>query len=195
MVGLCDCMGFSLVVESGGYSSCGVRAFPWGGFSYCRACALGHEASIGAACGLSSCGTWAELLRGMCHPPRPGIEPVSPALAGGFFTTEPQGKSSIFIQSNTCLLSCSNIKLNTVIMPRDRKIHYCLCFEMCKEGQVRKPRSLDSKLPGHVPHQGLYKSERSVCSSLLTLSPLHWANLVYPAPGNPVTCSYQILAS
>ena len=25
--------------------------------------------------------------------PGPGIEPVSPALAGGFFTTEPPGKS------------------------------------------------------------------------------------------------------
>ena len=27
--------------------------------------------------------------------PNPGIEPSSPALAGGFFTTEPLGKSSI----------------------------------------------------------------------------------------------------
>ena len=26
--------------------------------------------------------------------PNPGIEPVSPALAGGFFTTEPPGKSA-----------------------------------------------------------------------------------------------------
>ena len=26
------------------------------------------------------------------HRPDPGIEPVSPALAGGFFTTEPPGK-------------------------------------------------------------------------------------------------------
>ena len=26
--------------------------------------------------------------------PDPGIEPVSPALAGGFFTTEPPGKLS-----------------------------------------------------------------------------------------------------
>ena len=26
--------------------------------------------------------------------PDPGIEPASPALAGGFFTTEPSGKSS-----------------------------------------------------------------------------------------------------
>ena len=25
--------------------------------------------------------------------PRPGLEPVSPALAGGFLTTEPPGKS------------------------------------------------------------------------------------------------------
>ena len=27
--------------------------------------------------------------------PDPGIEPMSPALAGGFFTTEPPGKSNI----------------------------------------------------------------------------------------------------
>ena len=30
----------------------------------------------------------------MWNLPRPGIEPVSPALAGGFFTTEPPGKSA-----------------------------------------------------------------------------------------------------
>ena len=28
----------------------------------------------------------------MWVPPRPGIEPMSPALAGAFFTTEPPGK-------------------------------------------------------------------------------------------------------
>ena len=28
----------------------------------------------------------------MWDPPGPGIEPMSPALAGGFFTTEPPGK-------------------------------------------------------------------------------------------------------
>ena len=27
--------------------------------------------------------------------PNPGIEPASPALAGGFFTTEPPGKSTV----------------------------------------------------------------------------------------------------
>ena len=28
--------------------------------------------------------------------PGPGIKPVSPALAGGFFTTEPPGKPLLF---------------------------------------------------------------------------------------------------
>ena len=41
---------------------------------------------------LSSCGSWAQLLRGMWDPPRPGLEPVSPALAGRFSTTVPPGK-------------------------------------------------------------------------------------------------------
>ena len=41
---------------------------------------------------LSSCGPWAWLLRGMWDLPGPGLEPVSPALAGGFLTTAPPGK-------------------------------------------------------------------------------------------------------
>ena len=41
---------------------------------------------------LSSCGSRAQLLRGMWDPPRPGLEPMSPALAGGFSTTAPPGK-------------------------------------------------------------------------------------------------------
>ena len=41
---------------------------------------------------LSSCGSRAQLLRGMWDLPRPGLEPVSPALAGGFLTTAPPGK-------------------------------------------------------------------------------------------------------
>ena len=42
---------------------------------------------------LSSCGARAKLFRGMWDLPGPGIEPVSPALAGGFLTTVPPGKS------------------------------------------------------------------------------------------------------
>ena len=41
---------------------------------------------------LSSCGSRAQLLRGMWDLPRPGLKPVSPALAGRFSTTVPPGK-------------------------------------------------------------------------------------------------------
>ena len=41
---------------------------------------------------LSSCGSQAQLLRGMWDPPRPGLEPMSPALAGRFSTTASPGK-------------------------------------------------------------------------------------------------------
>ena len=35
-------------------------------------------------------------LRGMWDLPGPGMEPVCPAFAGGFFTTEPPGKAPIW---------------------------------------------------------------------------------------------------
>ena len=66
--------------------------------------ALGTRASVVVAhrlssCGsqalerrLSSCGTQAQLLRGMWDLPGPGLDPVSPALAGWFSTTVPPGK-------------------------------------------------------------------------------------------------------
>ena len=41
---------------------------------------------------LSSCGSLAQSLRGMWDLPRPGLEPVSPALAGRLSTTAPPGK-------------------------------------------------------------------------------------------------------
>ena len=41
---------------------------------------------------LSNCGSCAQLLRGMWDPPRPGLEPVSPASAGRLSTTAPPGK-------------------------------------------------------------------------------------------------------
>ena len=44
---------------------------------------------------LSNCGTRAQLLRSMWDPPRPGLEPVSPALAGRFPTTAPPGKPCV----------------------------------------------------------------------------------------------------
>ena len=46
---------------------------------------------------LSSRGSRAQLLRAMWDLPRPGFEPVSPALAGRFSTTAPPGKPQFFI--------------------------------------------------------------------------------------------------
>ena len=67
---------------------------------------LWHAGSV--SCGsqaledrLSSCGARVQLLRSMWDLPGPGLEPMSPALAGGFSTTEPPGKpyflNSLFI--------------------------------------------------------------------------------------------------
>ena len=80
----------SLVAASGGYSLMRCVGFSllwflffWStgsrhmGFGSCGLRAVEHR--------LSSCGAWPQLLRGMWDLPRPGIEPVSPALAGGFF--------------------------------------------------------------------------------------------------------------
>ena len=66
-----------------GLSSCGSRA-PEHRLSSCGTRAPEHR--------LSSCGARAQLLRGMWDPPGPGLEPVSPALAGGLPTTVPPGK-------------------------------------------------------------------------------------------------------
>ena len=44
---------------------------------------------------LNSCGTWNVLLQNMWHHLRSGMEPMSPALAGIFFTTESPGKPSV----------------------------------------------------------------------------------------------------
>ena len=86
-----------------------VQASHCDGFSCCRTWALSARASVVVACGLSSygllalerrlnsCGSRAQLLRGMWDLPGPGIEPVSPALAGGFLTTAPPGKSLGFL--------------------------------------------------------------------------------------------------
>ena len=80
--------------------------------SLCRARAPGAQASAVVAHRLSSCSLWAlerrlsscgaqaQLLCGMWDPLGPGIEPVSPALAGGLSTTAPPGKPF------TCFFMC-----------------------------------------------------------------------------------------
>ena len=47
--------------------------------------------------GFSSCGTWAWLPHGKGDLPRPGSEPVSPALADELLATGPPGKSPLLL--------------------------------------------------------------------------------------------------
>ena len=101
------CEGFLQLWRAGATLCCSARASHCGGFSCCRARALGTRALVVVArglsscgsraleCRLSSCGAQAQLLRGMWDLPGPGFEPVSPALAGGLLTTVPLGKPCI----------------------------------------------------------------------------------------------------
>ena len=93
--------------RAGATLCCSVWASHCGGFSCCGARAVVARPSVVVArglgsCGLralehrlSSCGARAWLLRGMWDLPGAGMEPVSlsPALAGGFLTAAPPGKS------------------------------------------------------------------------------------------------------
>ena len=92
------CAGFSLrwllLLRSmgsrhAGFSSCGARA------SVVVARGLSSCGSRALECRLSSCGTRALLLHSMWDLPGPGLEPMSPELAGGFLTTAPSGKPQI----------------------------------------------------------------------------------------------------
>ena len=79
--------GLSLAAASGGHSSSRCTGL----FTVAASLAAEHRLQTRR---LSSCGSRAQSLRGMRDPPRPGLEPVSPALAGGFSTTAPPGKPS-----------------------------------------------------------------------------------------------------
>ena len=89
LLGLCCC--------TQALSSCGQR----GGYPLLR-CAgfslrwlLLLRSADSSRTGFSSCGALVLLLLGMWDLPGPGLEPVSPALAGGFLTTAPPGKSPV----------------------------------------------------------------------------------------------------
>ena len=77
-------MGFSLVVASRAYSSLGARTLGHRDVSSCSSWVPEHR--------FSSCSAWALFLCSTWNLPGPGIEPLSPALAGGFFTTEAPGE-------------------------------------------------------------------------------------------------------
>ena len=78
----------SLVASSGGYSSMRWAGFPWQRLLLLQSMSSRHA-------GFCSCGARAQLLCSMWDLPRPGLEPVSPVLAGGFLTTVPPGKHPV----------------------------------------------------------------------------------------------------
>ena len=66
---------------------------------------------------LSNCGSRAQPLRGMWDPPRPGLEPVSPALAGRLSTTAPPGKPDIVLKLiNFCF------KVKSIFLKKDESM-------------------------------------------------------------------------
>ena len=82
------------------FSGCGAWASHWGDFSCCGAQAVGHVgfSSWGSRAPehrLSTCGTQALVVLWHVRSSGPGIEPMSPALVGRFFPTEPPGKPSV----------------------------------------------------------------------------------------------------
>ena len=75
------------------FSCCGKRGPPFiavrGPLTIAASLAVEHRLQTRR---LSNCDSRAQLLRGMRDPPRPGLEPVFPALAGRLSTTAPPGK-------------------------------------------------------------------------------------------------------
>ena len=89
--------GLSLVVASGGYSLLRCTGFSLRWLLLLRS--MGSRHTGFSSCGLwalerrlSSCGARAQLLHSLWDLPGPGLEPMSPALAGGFSTTVPPRK-------------------------------------------------------------------------------------------------------
>ena len=76
-------------------SSCSPQVCRCCGFSWCGARSLGCGLQqLRLLCSQSTGSIVAGRgLRGIRDPPSSGIEPTCPALVGGFFTTEPPGKS------------------------------------------------------------------------------------------------------
>ena len=117
------CAGFLQLRRTGATLRCSAWASHCSGFSCCGAWALGAQASVVVARGLSSCGSQAlehslsscgarvQLLHGIWDLPGPGLEPVSPALAGRFLTTAPPEKSCILLLNALPYLELSRQKI------------------------------------------------------------------------------------
>ena len=125
--------GFPLVVVNRGYSSwqCEGFSLKWlltlhsmalglTSFSSCSSWALEYK--------LNSCGTQAELFRVMWNLPKLRIKPVSPALAGGFFTTESPRKPSKHFSNRICWSGKTFQRNETFCSSSVSYCHWFLCL-------------------------------------------------------------------
>ena len=108
-----------------GFSSCG----KWGPLFIAVRGPLTIAASLAAehrlqTCRLSNCGSRAQSLRGMWDLPRPGLEPVSSAMAGRFSTTAPPGKPSVvlLVTKISQNLGCNNKSVKMVFAGREDRV-------------------------------------------------------------------------
>ena len=120
--------GLSLVVASRGHSS-----------SQCAGLSLSRPLllqSTGSRRTHSNCGSRAQLFRGMWDLPRPGLEPMSPALAGRLSTTAPPGKPStefFNVDFYPATLLNSFITSNNFFMYRIFRVFFVLDYVICKQ--------------------------------------------------------------
>ena len=118
--------GLSLVAASGGHSSsrCGGRSSSRraGLFTIAAPPVAGHRLQTRR---LSSCGSRAQPLCGTRDPPRPGLEPVSPALAGRFSATAPPGKPCpLFL----CILLILGLPFTSILGLLFASVCWISCF-------------------------------------------------------------------
>ena len=101
---------------------------------------------------LSNCGSRAQLLRGMWGLPRPGLEPVSPALAGRFSTTAPPGKPHNFINCRKIIDKCPTLPIwffNGMIRVLQGLVHGILSLCLIKSSTIGENPRIASGFSEH----------------------------------------------
>ena len=111
---------------------------------------------------LSSCGSRAQLLRGTWDLPRPGLEPVSPALAGGFLTTAPPGSP----RSQITLRNCSKetgFSAQFYILSEQRTLNKAgIHFFKVSETKPDQHRHSESAWPWHLGKESYHQRSTSM---------------------------------
>ena len=102
------------------------------------------------------------MLCGMWDLPGPGLEPVTPALAGGFLTTAPPGKPLHY-----CFLTAPPLFMHSLIS----LVSNCLSLPFGIQGRSRRRNEayfLQTRNRGH--RKGLYREGRTGSCSVSLLA-------------------------